>query len=102
MKVSAEISLIPIGTDASLSSFVAACQRVLHQAGLEPELHANGTNVEGDWDTVMAALRRCHEVVHSMGVVRISTTVKLNTRTDRDQSLAETVDRVQRRLDAGQ
>ncbi|HKJ95854.1 MAG TPA: MTH1187 family thiamine-binding protein [Gammaproteobacteria bacterium] len=98
MNVSAEISLIPIGTDVSLSAYVAACQRVLVGAGLEPDLHANGTNVEGDWDTVMDAVRRCHEAVHAMGVVRISSTVKLNTRTDRNQSLAETVGRVERRM----
>ena len=98
MRVNAEIGLIPIGTGSSLSEYIAACVRVLREAGLEPQLHANGTNVEGDWDTVMAAVRRCHEVVHGLGAPRINTTLKLNTRTDREQGLDETVRRVERRL----
>ena len=53
MKVSAMISVIPIGAGLSLSRYVAACERVLSEAGLAPQLHAHGSNVEGDWDTVM-------------------------------------------------
>ena len=99
MHVNAEIGLIPIGAGSSISEYIAACVKVLREAGLEPELHANGTNVEGEWDTVMAAVRRCHEAVHGLGAPRINTTLKLNTRTDREQGLAETVRRVQSHLD---
>ena len=34
MKVLADISLVPIGVGASLSAYVAACERVLDEAGL--------------------------------------------------------------------
>jgi uncharacterized protein YqgV (UPF0045/DUF77 family) len=34
---------------------------------LKTQLHANGTNIEGEWDEVFAAVRRCHEAVHAMG-----------------------------------
>jgi len=88
------MSLIPIGTDVSLSPYVAECQRILEEAGLEPELHANGTNIEGEWHTVMEAVRRCHEVLHDRGVVRINTNLKIGTRTDRPQGGADTVARV--------
>lgn len=94
MKATAELSLIPIGAGVSLSSYVAACQEVLEASGLEMELHANGTNIHGEWDTVMAAVRACHERVHAMGVVRINSTLKIATRTDRDAGLADTVARV--------
>ena len=66
-------------------------QRVLTDAGLQPVLHAYGTNVEGDWDTVMAAVKACHEAVHTMGAPRITTTIKLGTRTDRVQTLDDKV-----------
>ena len=98
MKVNAELSLIPVGVGVALSEYVAACERVLTEAGLKPDLHANGTNVLGDWETVMAAIRRCHEVVHEMGVPRIVTTVKLATRTDREQSLEGMEDSVRSKL----
>lgn len=86
MRVMAMFSVIPIGVGTSLSRYVAACERVLREAGLEPELHSHGTNVEGEWEVVFGALRRCHEVLHGMGAPRISTQVKLGTRTDRESS----------------
>ena len=98
MTVHADISIIPIGVGVSLSKYVAACERVFRDAGLDPQLHAFGTEIEGEWDTVMAAVRRCHDVVHEMGAPRISTTVKLSTRSDRDQSLADKVTSVHRQL----
>ena len=91
MRVLADLSVIPLGVGVSMSDYVSACERVLRQAGLDPKLHAFGTEIEGDWDTVISAVRRCHDVVHEMGAPRISTTVKLSTRVDREQSLADRV-----------
>jgi uncharacterized protein (TIGR00106 family) len=98
MRLTAMISVIPIGVGLSLSPYVAACERVLTEAGLAPELHAHGSNVEGDWDTVMAALKRCHEVLHEMGAPRISTYVKLGTRTDKEISMSAAVESVRAKL----
>ena len=95
MHVAVELCLVPMGVGVSVSEYVAACERVLKEAGFEPALHAYGTNFEGDWDDAMDAIRRCHEVVHEMGVPRIFTTVKLGTRTDRNQSLADKVTSVE-------
>ena len=95
MKVLADISIIPLGAGDSLSPYIAACQRVFTEAGLEPRLHAFGTNVEGEWTQVMDAVRRCHEIVHGMGAPRVTATVKLSTRVDRDQTLTEKIESVQ-------
>jgi uncharacterized protein (TIGR00106 family) len=94
----ADVSIVPLGVGVSVSRYVAACERVLREAGLEPALHAFGTNVEGDWDAVMAAIRRCHEVVHEMGAPRISTTMRLGTRVDKPQSLADKVRSVEEKI----
>jgi uncharacterized protein (TIGR00106 family) len=91
MRVLVDFSVVPIGVGVSVSKYVAACQRVLDESGLEHRLHAYGTNVQGEWDDVMAAIKRCHEVVHEMGAPRISTVVKIGTRTDRRQTLADKV-----------
>ena len=98
MKVIADLAIIPIGVGVSLSKHVAACERVLTEAGLEPTLHANGTNVEGDWDIVFAALKRCHETLHEMGAPRVSTNMRLGTRMDRSQSMQDKIESVQRKL----
>jgi len=95
MHVVADLCVIPLSNEISLSPYIAACQKVLKEAGLKTELHAYGTNVEGDWDVVFAAVKRCHEVIHEMGAPRISTTLKLGTRTDRIQTMADKVASVQ-------
>ena len=87
MKLIADVSIIPLGVGLSLSSYVAACEKVFTDAGLEPRLHANGTNLEGEWDDVVGAIKRCHEVLHQMGVPRLATNVRLGTRVDREPSM---------------
>lgn len=99
MKVIADICVTPVGVDVSLSEYIAACQQVFIDAGLKTNLHAYGTNVEGDWEQVMTAVRRCHEVVHKMGAPRISTTIKLGTRTDKDQSMEDKVRSVREKME---
>ncbi len=98
MNVIMDLCVIPLVKETSLSPYVAACEKVLRDAGLKTNLHAYGTNVEGDWDAVMAAVKQCHEKVHEMGAPRVTTTIKLGTRTDRAQSMEDKVRSVQEKL----
>ncbi len=98
MKVIADISVVPIGVGVALSKYVAACEKVLEDAGLEIRLHAYGTNIEGEWDDVFAAIKRCHEVVHEMGAPRVSTVIKVGTRTDRPQTMDDKVRSVESKV----
>jgi uncharacterized protein (TIGR00106 family) len=100
MKVIVDLCVVPLGVGVSVSEYVTACERVLSEAGLSTALHAYGTNIEGEWDDVFAAIKRCHEVVHRMGAPRISTTIKLGTRTDRAQTMADKVGSVRSKLGA--
>jgi hypothetical protein len=49
----------------------------------------------GEWEPVFAAIEACHQAVHAMGCPRVHTTVKINTRTDKDQTLEDKVASVQ-------
>ncbi len=91
MWVSIDLCLVPLGVGVSLSSYLAACQKVIEQTGLDYEIGPNGTAIEGEWDQVFACVRACHEVVHAKGTTRIYTTLKVNTRIDRKQSFREKV-----------
>ena len=95
MKVIVDLTVVPIGVGVSLSKYVAACEDILNRPGLTTSLHANGTNIEGEWDDVFAAIKACHEKVHGMGAPRIHTNIKLGTRTDREQTLEDKVDSVE-------
>jgi uncharacterized protein (TIGR00106 family) len=98
MHVIVDFTVVPVGTGISLSPYIAEVERVLQEWPLRHELHANGTNVEGEWDEVMAAIRSCHERLHAMGVPRIHTDIKLGTRSDREQRMADKVPSVEQKL----
>ena len=93
-----DLCVVPLGVGVSVSSYVAACEKILAEAGLKTALHAYGTNIEGEWDAVFAAIKRCHEVVHQMGAPRITTTIKMGTRTDREQTMEDKINSVQAKL----
>jgi uncharacterized protein (TIGR00106 family) len=98
MKVLLDLCVVPIGVGVSVSEYIAACQRVLTEAGLKHEMHMYGTNIEGEWDEVMASVKKCHEVVHQMGAPRISTTIRLGTRTDKNQTMDDKIKSVEKKL----
>jgi len=100
MKAIVDLCVVPLGVGVSVSQYVVACERILKEAGLETQLHAYGTNIEGEWDAVFAAIKKCHETVHAMGAPRISTVIKLGTRVDRDQSMNDKVQSVRDKLRA--
>ncbi len=99
MKVIADLCVVPMGVGVSVSKYVTACEKVLKDAGLKTKLHAYGTNIEGDWDSVFEAIRQCHEVVHEMGAPRITTTLKFGTRIDRAQTMGDKIESVQNQLE---
>ena len=98
MNVIADLCVVPIGVGVSLSKYVAACEKVFADAELTYTLHANGTNVEGEWDAVFSALRQCHRVVHELGAPRIFTTIKMGTRVDKTQRMVDKIKSVEEKL----
>ena len=98
MKVMIDFSVVPIGVGVSVSKYVAECQKIVEKAGLKHLLHGYGTNVEGEWDDVFAAIKECHNRLHEMGAPRISTSIKLGTRTDKEQSISDKIESVVKKM----
>lgn len=98
MKVIIDLCVVPLGVGLSVSKYVAACHEIISEAGLKSELHAYGTNIEGEWDAVFDVVKQCHEKIHALGAPRITTTIKAGTRTDRDQTMADKVESVKEKL----
>jgi uncharacterized protein (TIGR00106 family) len=88
MKATAEIQVIPIGTGVSVRREVQRAHELLVESGLKIELHAFGTNVEGELSDILNAIAHVHEVLHAEGVARLSTAVKIGTRMDKETTLA--------------
>ena len=100
MNVLVDLCIVPLGVGVSLSSYIAESEKVLTEAGLKIALHSYGTNIEGEWDQVFAAIKSCHERVHAMGAPRITTTIKAGTRTDRQQTMEDKIESVRQKLAA--
>lgn len=99
MNVMVDLCIVPLGVGVSLSKYIAECTRILRSSGLKTTLHPYGTIIEGEWDAVFAAIKQCHEALHSeMDVARITTTLKLGTRVDKAQSGQDKVNSVERLL----
>ncbi len=98
MKAIADVCVVSIGVGVSVSEYVAACEIIFRDAGLDPQLHAYGTNIEGEWEVIMNAIRRCHEQIHEMGAPRISTSIRIGTRTDREQTMRDKIESVTSKL----
>ena len=98
MNVIADFCIVPIGVGVSVSEYIVECEKILQEAGLKTHLHAYGTNIEGEWEAVFAAIKRCHERVHEMGAPRISSSLRFGTRTDRIQTMDDKIKSVQEKL----
>jgi uncharacterized protein (TIGR00106 family) len=57
-------------------------------SGLQTQLHAYGTNVEGELHDILALVEHLQETLHAEGVARLSTAIKVGTRTDKESTLA--------------
>ena len=96
-----EISIVPLGTGStSLSPYVAACEKVLREnsGDLKYELTAMGTILEGDLDQIMSLVRRLHEVPFDRGAQRVSTSIKIDDRRDRQGTIEQKVKSVEEKL----
>lgn len=98
MRVIMDLTVSPFGVGLSVSKYIAACHKIFDEAGLKTNLHAYGTNIEGEWDEVFAAVKKCHETLHKMGVPRLTSSIKVGTRTDKEQTMEDKVDSVTTKL----
>ena len=91
----AEVSIVPIGTGSvSVSSYVAACVKVLKDSGLTYEVHGMGTIIEGDVGELLDVVLKMHEVPFGAGAERVSTSIKIDDRRDKKASAKGKVEAV--------
>lgn len=94
MNIVADICVVPFTGRVSVRQEVERAHHILARTGLPVHLHAYGTNIEGDFDTIMAALKEVHQTLHREGAVRISTSIRLGSRTDKTPTIAEKIQAV--------
>lgn len=92
-----EFSITPVGTGAHISAAVAKCTRIVRESGLDNELHAMGTIVEGDLDECLRVIRKCMDTVLAEAP-RASTSVRIDCGDGRS-GIASRVQSVEDKLD---
>ncbi|MFL6242925.1 MAG: MTH1187 family thiamine-binding protein [Acidimicrobiia bacterium] len=91
----AAFSVTPLGGDDSVGELVADAVRIVRESGLPNETNAMFTNIEGEWDEVMAVIHRCVQAVAERSP-RVSVVIKIDHRpgvTDALHSKMETIER---------
>ena len=96
----AAFSITPIGIGDSVSASVADAVRLVRDSGLPNETNAMFTNVEGEWDEVMALVKACVLKV-SESAPRVSVVIKVDHRPDVSDGLHSKVEAVEDRLREG-
>jgi|SRR5688572_27300447 uncharacterized protein (TIGR00106 family) len=104
MTVHAEISIIPISQDSntSMSKEVAAAFAAISKVkGVNATLTALGTQIEAETlDGVISAIKAAHDAAKAVGAVRIISSIRIDERLDKAQTLQDKVSSVERKLKA--
>lgn len=95
-----EVTIVPLGTgSSSVSRYVAECHKVLAQEdGVKYQLTPMSTVIEGDLDRIFAIIRKMHEVPFAAGAVRVSTSIKIDDRRDKELTMAGKIQSVREKL----
>jgi uncharacterized protein, MTH1187 family len=98
--ISAEITMIPIGTSGtSLSKYIAAAVAALDEKGVKYEISGMGTTIEvDDPDKLFDAVKAAHEAVFREGVQRVATSIKIDDRRDKEKTIKEKVLSVKKKM----
>jgi uncharacterized protein (TIGR00106 family) len=91
-----ELSVIPLARGRSVGADVAELLKIIDAAGLDYRLTAAGTILEGDWDEVMAVVKRCHETMRKR-TDRVVTLVKIDDYGGRTGRLSQAVASVEQK-----
>jgi len=92
-----EFSMSPLEKGESVSEYVARSLGIIEASGLEYQLHAMGTIVEGEIDQVLEVMRRCFDAM-ATDCHRISCTAKLDYRHGHSGRLKSKVASVEEKL----
>ena len=97
----AELTVVSLGrAEVSAGQYVAAIQRRLAaQTAVTYEMHAMGTNLEGETQAILSLVAELHAVPFELGIPRVYTLLKLDERRDKSTGLAAKVASVRELLD---
>ncbi|MCS7249519.1 MAG: MTH1187 family thiamine-binding protein [candidate division WOR-3 bacterium] len=90
-----DISVVPIGTGTpSVSNFVKEAIEIIKKSGLKYQVNPMGTTIEGDLVKILDLVKVIHQHYFVLGAQRILTTIRIDERIDKYQTMEEKVKKV--------
>lgn len=95
------VAISPVGTGSELSSHVAEVVKVIRESGLPNKTTSMFTEIEGDWDSVMAVVKRATFVLAERGI-RTEVVLKADIRPGFVGTMEGKLDRLNAALDGAE
>lgn len=87
-----DISIVPIGTKSpSISEYVRKSIKLIKKSGLKYQVSSMGTAIEGDLFDIFELILQIHKAQVKMGAKRILTTIKIDDRRDKKQTIEDKI-----------
>ncbi len=92
------LAIAPVGTGEELSKHVAEVVKVIRESGLPSKTNSMFTELEGDWDDVMAVVKRATFVLAEKGI-RTEVVLKADIRPGYSDMMQGKLDRLNEAMD---
>ena len=91
------VAIAPVGVGEELSKHVAEVVKIIRASGLPNKTYSMFTEIEGDWDAVMAVVKRATFVLAEKGI-RTEVVLKADIRPGVSNMMTGKVDRLEEAL----
>jgi len=88
------VSIAPVGVGEELSKHVAEVVKIIRESGLPNKTYSMFTEIEGDWDSVMAVVKRATFVLAEKGI-RTEVVLKADIRPGVSNMMTGKIDRLE-------
>jgi len=90
-----ELSINPLGRGTHLSKELSEILKIIDDSGIRYCLTPSGTCIEGDWDEVMALVKRCHVRARALSS-HVLTTIRVEDEEGATDKLSENIASLER------
>ncbi|NLX13788.1 MAG: MTH1187 family thiamine-binding protein [Phycisphaerales bacterium] len=97
MSMLLEFSMFPTDQGESVGDYVARSLEIIEASGLPYRLNPMGTVIEGEWDELLAVVKKCYERM-AADCNRLSCSIKIDWRRNKSNQLTAKIESVEKRL----
>ncbi len=97
MSLLVEFSIIPVGSGVSISPQIAKVLKIVAESGIPYKANPMGTVLEGEWETVMGVVKKCHDAVMNDSE-RALTKITIDDRKGKEARIEKKLESVEQKL----